>query len=466
MAETRLTEMRRREFASGVALVGVASAGSLLRPEPTRAGPRMPNPTEHRTRRDEAMFEQIADDLALMDGLENLQTGSLGDLALASHLEQSLAKAGFVTNRQPVTAPLAKLDRSALSWQSNGVEQEVEIWPQRPLHFTGREGLTGQLVIWRTSEVAVTAINIPDGAIVLAVLSHDRHSQLIRSLSIADLHVLKAARVAAVVLVTEGPTGATIALNCPEDTESFPAVPLATLGPIAARPLLAHAHVGGLARIVLDGRLSAGDSYNLWGRRGPTGGPLVVISTPRTGWTRALAERGPGIAAFRALMRWAPKYLPDHDFLFLNTAAHEFDNSGSARFLMDFAPPPNEVRLWLHLGAGFAARDFHELGGYSLLPLQIPDPQRFLVASDSLIPALRDAFSGESGLSQVYPASAGAAGELNEIIAAGYPAVIGLFGAHRFHHVMDDRIDKTDPAFIASVIAALQTALVRLLAGI
>lgn len=458
--------IRRREFASGAAFVGVSGAGALLSAYPTLAGSKLTDPAERQSRLDKALLEQIGCDLALMDRLENLQTGSQGDLAIASHLEQSLTDAGFVTARQPVTAPLAKVDRSALHWHRDGADQFVELWPQRPLHFTGPMGVSGPLVIWRISEVPVRAITIPAGAIVLAVLPYGRHSQLINSLPIADLQALQVGGAAAVVLITDGPTGAAVALNCPEHTVPFPTIPLATLGPVAARPLLAHAQIGGLARIVLDGLLSSGNSHNLWGRRGPTGGPLVVISTPRTAWTRALAERGPGTAAFRVLMRWAPTYFPNHDFLFVNTAAHEFDNAGSARFLREFAPLPNQVRLWLHLGAGFAARDFHELGNYGLRPLHTPDPQRFLVASDALIPALRDAFSGEAGLRQVYPASAGAAGELNEIIDAGYPAVIGLLGAHRFHHVMDDRIDKTDSSFIASVVVALQTALVRLLAVI
>lgn len=399
-----------------------------------------------------------------MDQIEHLQTGSPGDLAVASHLELALTDAAFVTRRQPVAAPLARMNRAEVYWLHDGTEHKAKLWPQRPLHFTGHDGVGGPLAIWRPSEMPVSALTFPAGAIVLAVLPYERHSQLTRALPLASLQALAAAGAAAVVLITDGPSGAAIALNCPEDTSRYPPVPVATLGPEAARPLIAHAQAGGAARIVLDGRVIEGASYNLWGRRGPKDGPLVVISTPRTGWTAALAERGPGIAAFHALLRWIPARFPDHDFLFVSTAAHEHDNAGSARFLKEFAPSPDQVRLWLHLGAGFAARDFHELGNYRLLPLTTPDPQRFLVASEALAPALRAAFVGEPGLSRVYPASAGASGELSEILAAGYPAVVGLLGAHRFHHVAEDRIDKTDPAFIAAVVCALQAALTTLLA--
>jgi len=457
--------IRRRDFVSGTAVAGAASAGSLLSANSLYAGAAEREPIGQRTQLDEGLLGQIAGDLALMSQLDHLQTGSQGDIALAHHLEQALTAAGFATMRQQVTAPLAQVDQAKLSWRRNGADHTAALWPQRPLHFTASDGVSGPLVIWRTAEVPVTAITIPPGAIVLAVLPYERHSQLIRALPLASLQALAAAGAAAVVLITDGPTGAAIALNCPQDTSQFPRLPLATLGPAAARPLLAHAQTGGQAHMILSGQVRTGESYNLWGRRGPKGGPLVIVSTPRTGWTAALAERGPGIASFHAMMKWAPARFPDHEFLFLSTAAHEYDNAGSARFLTDLAPSPDQVRLWLHLGAGFAARDFHELGEYRLLPLPTPDPQRFLVASEALVPALRKAFVSEPGLGRVYPASAGAVGELNEIIAAGYPSVMGLLGGHRFHHVTDDRIDKTDPAFIAAVVAALQAALPALLAG-
>ena len=84
--------IRRREFASGAALVGVSGAGALLSADPTLAGSKMTDLAERQSRLDKALLEQIGCDLALMDRLENLQTGSQGDLAIASHLEQSLVR--------------------------------------------------------------------------------------------------------------------------------------------------------------------------------------------------------------------------------------------------------------------------------------------------------------------------------------------------------------------------------------
>ena len=53
-----------------------------------------------------------------------------------------------------------------------------------------------------------------------------------------------------------------------------------------------------------------------------------------------------------------------------------------------------------------------------------------------------------------------AAGELQEIHHLGYNA-IGLFGAHQYHHVVSDRLDKTHADLVAPVVSALQDTLLR-----
>jgi hypothetical protein len=67
-------------------------------------------------------------------------------------------------------------------------------------------------------------------------------------------------------------------------------------------------------------------------------------------------------------------------------------------------------------------------------------------------------------LEAAYPTSAGAAGELGEVVQRGYAPAFGLFAAHRFHHVAQDRLDKTDPAWIDAAIQALKRTLTRVLA--
>jgi hypothetical protein len=265
------------------------------------------------------------------------------------------------------------------------------------------------------------------------------------------------------VFVTDGPTGETVFLNAPINPDAAPAIPLAVIGPRPGASLIAAAREQRQATFILDGVVRRVRSANLIGRMNRRG-PCLVVSTPRTGWTPAVAERGPGLAAFLALAQWAPTALPNHALTLVCTTAHEYDNAGSHAFFDDGAPSPDQTALWVHLGAGFAARDFHEVGRYALAPLPSPDAQRYLMGSDPLAPMLRHTFAGQVGLEAAYPTSAGpAAGELYEVYSRGYAPVFGLFAAHRFHHVMQDRLDKTDPAWIqaatdavkASILAAL-----------
>lgn len=69
---------------------------------------------------------------------------------------------------------------------------------------------------------------------------------------------------------------------------------------------------------------------------------------------------------------------------------------------------------------------------------QAPIRSRYLVATRPLLPRAQSAFKGLAGLEAAYPAESGTAGELTGIIKAGYPAVAGLFGAHRYHHCRED----------------------------
>jgi hypothetical protein len=56
-----------------------------------------------------------------------------------------------------------------------------------------------------------------------------------------------------------------------------------------------------------------------------------------------------------------------------------------------------------------------------------------------------------------------AAGELAEILKAGYPAAFGVFGAHRFHHTTLDDARCLDPAFVERLLPRFQAAMLKAL---
>jgi hypothetical protein len=85
------------------------------------------------------------------------------------------------------------------------------------------------------------------------------------------------------------------------------------------------------------------------------------------------------------------------------------------------------------------------------------------MGSAHLVETLKEAFAGEAGLEAPLPAGPNAAGELAEILKAGYPAAFGVFGAHRFHHTTLDDARCLDPAFVERLLPRFQAAMLKAL---
>lgn len=423
---------------SAAALAGCAQNGKLAGAMPQLS----PDPDDERL---------IADTLEKLAQFEDLRAGGPTDIACGEWMEAHLAGNGFITRRQAFETPF--FDPHTALLRAGSVEAPA--YPQGIVVPTGPNGMTGPLKIWHAPG------DVPDaeGAIVLMVLPYGRHSQLAHPALKSAIKPLCDTGAAAIVLVTTGPTGERIALNADPNGPAWP-LPLAVIGPKDAEPFYARARDGQTATLITDGLGGMRPAFNLIGEINRPG-PRIVISTPRSGWGPCMGERGPGIAVFFALANWLPTAMPDHAFTFVANSAHEYDNLGSHRFIAEEAPPAEETKLWFHLGAGFAARDWHEIGS-RLLPLKSSDPQRFLMGSSHLVPVLQETFAGLPGLEVPYPARPGAAGELGEILGAGYPNTIGMLGAHRFHHAPNDTIDKTGPELVLPVLGAVRSTLLRL----
>jgi hypothetical protein len=174
-----------------------------------------------------------------------------------------------------------------------------------------------------------------------------------------------------------------------------------------------------------------------------------------------VGERGPGIAAWLALAKRAATEFRSHNIHLVCTSGHEYDNLGGHLYLERLAPKPKATAVWAHFGANLATRDWRELG--PLTPMTSVDPQRFLLASSHLLEACRSAFAGQPGLESPLDASAGAAGELAGVFAAGYPSAFGVFGAHTFHHAAGDDLRTVSPSLVrlaaGAYLQVLRTAL-------
>ena len=389
----------------------------------------------------------VAADLARYIGHGGKASGGPGDVAVGEWLEGELARAGFTTARQAFDAPYFTPSRTELT--SGGTNALVI--PQAIVVPTGATGITGPLV--RVAP-GIAAPDTLSGGIALIDLPAGRWSSALAKPVRATVDAALAVGAKAAVIVTNGPTGAGIALNADGRTPMF-AKPVAVLAPRDAAPFFAAAAGKRPATLTIDGENGRRPAFNLVGKTDRGRGRWLVVSTPRSGWFTCAGERGGGIAASLALARWMSRDVTGYDLAFLCNSGHEYENLGASHALAEAAPRPADTRLWLHLGANVAARDWHDLTG-APMPLPSADPQRYFVVSKPLVDPVRRLFRGQPGLEAPYSVGTLAAGELTGIIAAGYTSVAGIFGAHRFHHVADDDARCVDVAATVRAIDALK----------
>ena len=257
----------------------------------------------------------------------------------------------------------------------------------------------------------------------------------------------------AVIAITESPTKEIVALNITAGAEPW-TVPVVLVGERDAAELTSAAGSHEKTLLLVDGV----DDPNATARnvvaRLSRGKDLIVVSTPQSGWFRCAAERGPGIALFLGLARWASRRTSGSSFLFVSTSGHELGGLGMRAFQKELAPAPGRVLCWLHLGAGIAAYPWEETAtGWKRL-LQ-PDSGRLLMSSADLVPVLTSTFAGQPGLT---PTTGRAVGEFEPIVKAGY-RTFGIAAAHRFHHTPADSPEMTGPQILEPIGRALITSL-------
>lgn len=396
----------------------------------------------------------VAADLERYIGFGSKQAGGAGDNACGTWLAEEIERLGFKIERQEFSAPFFEPTRSELLCG----ETKAPLWPQPIVVQTGADGITGPLV--RIDKAGRAEASL-DGAIALIDLPFGRWSTALAKPIREPIAAAFAAGAKAAVVITNGPTGKIIALNADGRAPMF-GKPVALLAPENAEPFLAAAMRRASATMFVSGNNGRRPAFNFVGRIDRGKPRWLVVSTPRSGWYGCAGERGPGVAAWLWLARWTSKAVQGYNLAFVCNTGHEYEYLGASEALKTFTPKPAETHFWLHLGANVAARDWHEgLGQWQ--PLPSVDTQRFLSLSPSLLPLAREVFVGHPGLEAPYSSDKLSAGELTEIIAAGYAPAAGVFGIHRYHHVAEDDARCVSAASVASTAAAFQGFIERLL---
>lgn len=352
-------------------------------------------------------------------------SGGPGDTASGAWLEGELTALGFRCERQAFEVPYAEVRKATLTAGDRG----ATVVPQAIVKATGPAGLNLPL------KMAGVDGRL-DGAIALVVLPFRRWVSMAEPAVSSSLKDAFDRGAAAAVVVTTGPTGEAIALNVSAAKPGF-AQPVVLLAPKDAAPFVAAAKANAPATLVVDADNGRRPAFNLICRLDRGAAKTLIVSTPRSGWFTCAAERGAGLAVWLSLAHDLAAAKPGVNLEFVATSGHEYIYLGGEQYLEHRAPKPADTRLWVHIGASAAARDWHELG--SLRPLPSADSQRVLTATPDLLDRTRSAFKGISGLEAVYEANkANAGGELVNVIEAGYASAIGLYGGHRFFHTARD----------------------------
>lgn len=378
-------------------------------------------------------------------------SGGAGDTASGAWLEEDLGTLGYRCERQAFDVPFADVMTATLTVG----ERRATVVPQAIVATTGPDGLSAPLKL-ASSEGGL------EGAIALIVLPFRRWVSLAEPAVSRALTDAFGRGAAAAVLVTTGPTGEAVALNVSATRPGFQK-PVAILAPKDAEPFVGAARAGQTATLVVDATSGRRPAFNLIARLDRGAARTLIVSTPRSGWFTCAAERGSGVAVWLSLAHGLAAARPDVNLEFVATSGHEYIYLGGEQYLEHHAPKPSATRMWVHIGASAAARDWHELAG-GLRPLPSTDAQRVLTATPEVIDRVRGAFKGLNGLEAVYPADkANAGGELVNVIEAGYAPAIGLYGGHRYFHAAGDDLRCVSGDLVAPVAAAFRAAIAAIL---
>jgi hypothetical protein len=376
-----------------------------------------------------------------------------GDNATAKWVADRLRESGYRVGESSFDAPFF-VQRAARLATAGAT---ADVVPQAPVVPSGARGVTARLAL-----VAGEGADVGDvaGRIALVVAPFARHAALFPDRGIGQTVAAAARRGAiAIVIVTTGPSGEAVALNAPE--EPFVPVPAAVLAPKLAEPFVAAARAGTEATLIVDGDATRRPCRNVVGRAA-RGRSWLGISTPRSGWYGCVAERGTGTAVFLELADWALRRFPELSVFVMSTGGHEYFFAGSHRVIGQ-GPPPANTLCWAHIGATLAARDAEQRDGRWVM-LDSADPQRSLMASDSVRDAAAHAFMGLSGLEQAVAIRA-QAGELSTFTDRGYTKAFAVIGQHRWFHTVADTLDCVDARLLAPVLRAHQRTIEAVVAG-
>ncbi len=234
----------------------------------------------------------------------------------------------------------------------------------------------------------------------------------------------------------EGVPGLTL-LNAPEYAKPF-GPPVLQVATDEVEWLDAAASAGTVARLVAHATIEDTEACNVLTRipgRDPSAPPLVIM-TPRSSWWTSTAERGGGIAAWLACIRYFADNPGHCDVLFTANTGHELGHVGLEHYMARNPELAKGARAWIHLGANFAAAECHHAGTRLAAGVRYQaSPDLFAMGLETL-----EAFGISPAM--IVPTDVRPGGEAQNIFDAG-GSYLSVLGKNPWFHHPDDRWPNT-----------------------
>jgi len=389
--------------------------------------------------------ENLYRDVITYSQLGEHRTGTDGEEITTDWIAQQLEEAGLQTSFQ--TFSLRQFFVRETSLMVGG--QKVECFPwwypcatgPRPIHAqlapfeTGNDLLRGRIALIKRT--AMTTAAAPFRADIEDIIQH-----------IAEAGAL------AVVVVIERPSKEILAINTSEQVKPWP-VPVVLVGSRDELTLAVAAGNSTEVSLLVDGMDEPeGKARNAFGRY-VRSNDVIVISTPKSGWFHCGGERGPGVALSLGLAHWVGQRQPRVSYWFNFNSGHELSILGMRMFLKEMAPPPSQVRCWIHLGAGIATWSYEETAT-GLQRWVEPGEYRIQCSNDDILSLVTNAFADIPGVKPVVDQGGG---ELGLALEGGYRGFGVYGGPYRFFHNPTDGPHGTAPELLEPMALALAKAL-------
>jgi len=378
------------------------------------------------------------------------RTGTPGDLATSEWLKAELDSIGYKT--QFVEFPLRQFFFKSGTLSVG--DQIADVFPVWPVKDDTNLAQSGKIIDGDKLKELTQA----KGNLVLTRLKH-AHGASTPEIAEQINNFINAGALS-VLAITENNTGELVALNTFDGQPAWKA-PVYHLAPKDSALVLKAIADATPVSIKIQGNIQTINARNVLGKIG-IGPRYVVVSTPISGWFTTGGERGPGIAVWLGLAKWASRNkdkFPEYTFIFTGHSGHELSKLGAKAFVEKAAPKPEDTRLWIHLGAAVAVREWKEENGKWVLTDSV-DSKRGIYYSESVAKSFEKTFEHvkakktkgtEANKEKVKPGGEGAVFQKH-----GYSNLVSIAYAHRLHHVKTDDEQTTSPRLLQELEEALE----------